>query len=59
MKKYKRIPQHVGVIPDGNRRWAVGQGLGKQDGYKYGIGPGLKLYEALSWYQETDVTLGG
>ncbi|GAB2489746.1 polyprenyl diphosphate synthase [Alkalibacterium psychrotolerans] len=46
MKKYKRMPKHIGVIPDGNRRWAVTKGLGKQDGYNHGIGPGLKLYEA-------------
>ena len=22
MKKFKRLPQHIGIIPDGNRRWA-------------------------------------
>lgn len=45
MKKYSRLPKHIGVIPDGNRRWAVAKGLGKQDGYRNGIGPGLDLYE--------------
>lgn len=45
MSQYKRLPKHIGVIPDGNRRWAVAQGLMKQDGYDNGIGPGLKLYE--------------
>jgi len=44
MKKFKRLPQHVGVIPDGNRRWAQNKGLKKQDGYKFGIQPGLDLY---------------
>jgi undecaprenyl diphosphate synthase len=43
--KFKRIPQHVGIIPDGNRRWAVQHGLRKQDGYEKGIEPGFKLYE--------------
>ncbi|MDN6194363.1 MAG: undecaprenyl diphosphate synthase family protein [Alkalibacterium sp.] len=46
MGKYKRLPKHIGVIPDGNRRWAVGKGMSKHDGYDYGIGPGMKLYEA-------------
>jgi len=39
------IPQHVGFIPDGNRRWAVTHGLGKEAGYAHGIQPGLQLYE--------------
>lgn len=41
----RTLPSHVGFIPDGNRRWAVGQGLPKQSGYEAGIGPGLALYE--------------
>lgn len=44
---WKRIPTHIGVIPDGNRRWAVERGLEKQDGYAYGIMPGFSLYESL------------
>ena len=39
------IPRHVGFIPDGNRRWAVDQGLAKEAGYAEGIAPGLLLYE--------------
>lgn len=42
--KFKRMPRHIGVIPDGNRRWAVGHGLGKQEGYSMGLDPGLELY---------------
>jgi undecaprenyl diphosphate synthase len=34
----------VGIIPDGNRRWAQGQGFEKQDGYHFGVQPGLELY---------------
>jgi undecaprenyl diphosphate synthase len=44
MKKFKRLPQHIGVIPDGNRRWAQNKGLKKQDGYNFGLQPGLDLY---------------
>lgn len=43
--KFKRLPKHIGVIPDGNRRWAVGQGLPKEDGYRRGLEPGMMLYE--------------
>lgn len=39
------MPRHIGFIPDGNRRWAVDQGLTKEAGYAYGIDPGLLLYE--------------
>ena len=43
MKKCK--PKHIGIIPDGNRRWAVEHGLSKKDGYAYGLKPGLKLIQ--------------
>ena len=43
--KFSRLPRHVGVIPDGNRRWAVSQGLAKESGYEKGLKPGLMLYE--------------
>lgn len=39
------LPCHVGFIPDGNRRWAVNQGLAKEAGYAEGIAPGLQLFE--------------
>jgi len=45
LKKYNRIPNHIGIIPDGNRRWAQKNGMGKKDGYEYGIIPGFKLYK--------------
>ena len=38
-----RMPEHVGIIPDGNRRWAVRSGLQKADGYRHGLAPGLAL----------------
>ncbi len=44
MKQYKRLPQHIGIIPDGNRRWAQSNGLNKEDGYEHGISPGFELY---------------
>lgn len=40
-----KLPKHIGVIPDGNRRWACEHGLGKECGYSYGIDPGFQLYQ--------------
>ena len=39
------IPDHIGIIPDGNRRWALKHGLTKEEGYAQGILPGLLLFE--------------
>jgi len=56
MKK-SRIPTHVGLIPDGNRRWAMDRGLGKEAGYAHGIDPGLLLYEQcrVAGIEETSI----
>ena len=40
-----RIPNHIGIIPDGNRRWAVAKGMSKDKGYESGIDPGLALFK--------------
>ena len=32
------LPQHVGIIPDGNRRWAKAKGLGSVEGHQAGVG---------------------
>jgi undecaprenyl diphosphate synthase len=45
MPEYQRLPKHIGIIPDGNRRWALSHGLNKEDGYDYGIEPGFQLYK--------------
>jgi undecaprenyl diphosphate synthase len=39
------LPDHVGFIPDGNRRWAKSHGLAKEAGYRSGIQPGVQLFE--------------
>jgi undecaprenyl diphosphate synthase len=44
MNTFKRLPHHIGIIPDGNRRWAQVRGFEKQDGYKFGIQPGFQVY---------------
>lgn len=40
-----RIPNHIGIIPDGNRRWAINHGLNKEDGYAWGLNPGIELFK--------------
>lgn len=40
-----RVPNHIGIIPDGNRRWAAGKGLAKEMGYKEGLMPGLRILQ--------------
>jgi undecaprenyl diphosphate synthase len=44
-KRFARLPRHLGVIPDGNRRWADARGLERADGYPAGVEPGLRLYD--------------
>lgn len=44
MQRYQRLPHHIGIIPDGNRRWAQSNGMNKEDGYNHGIDPGFELY---------------
>lgn len=41
-----RIPKHIGIIPDGNRRWAKAHDLKKENGYAYGLQPGVQLLHA-------------
>lgn len=40
-----RIPNHIGIIPDGNRRWASSNGMSKELGYDAGLNPGLELFK--------------
>ncbi|GAB6098342.1 polyprenyl diphosphate synthase [Halanaerocella petrolearia] len=54
-----RIPEHIGVIPDGNRRWAENQGLNKEDGYTYGLGPGLEIFKLCQQKGVKELTFYG
>lgn len=55
----KRVPKHIGIIPDGNRRWADGNGLKKEEGYAYGLEPGLKLLHAAQKHGIQELTYYG
>jgi len=59
MEMFKRIPAHIGIIPDGNRRWATENGLQKKDGYMHGIEPGFELYEMMIEYGIKEATFYG
>jgi tritrans,polycis-undecaprenyl-diphosphate synthase [geranylgeranyl-diphosphate specific] len=48
----REIPDHVGLILDGNRRWAKDMGLSINDGHKYGF---EKLKEVLKWCWELGI----
>lgn len=54
-----RIPKHIGIIPDGNRRWAKERGLKKEEGYTFGLEPGLALLRAVKKYGVRELTYYG
>jgi undecaprenyl diphosphate synthase len=54
-----RIPNHIGVIPDGNRRWSVDNGLSKDMGYTFGLDPGLSLYKLCKEMGVKEITYYG
>lgn len=54
-----RVPNHIGVIPDGNRRWAKNRGLNKEDGYDFGLSPGLELMRQAKEYGINEITYYG
>ena len=54
-----RIPKHIGIIPDGNRRWALSQQMEKKDGYQYGLEPGMKLLKKAKEYGVEELTYYG
>ncbi|MDE7439211.1 MAG: undecaprenyl diphosphate synthase family protein [Clostridia bacterium] len=54
-----RTPTHIGIIPDGNRRWATKNGLQKEQGYEYGLLPGLKLLRAAKQRGVKELTYYG
>jgi hypothetical protein len=55
----RRLPRHIGFIPDGNRRWAVQHGLAKEQRYASGIAPGLALFEACKALGVEEVSVYG
>lgn len=54
-----RIPKHIGIIPDGNRRWAKENGLKKEEGYAFGLDPGVKVVQLAKEYGVKELTYYG
>lgn len=54
-----RYPKHIGIIPDGNRRWAQDNGMKKKDGYDKGLNPGLELFKLAQKYGIEEITYYG
>lgn len=54
-----RIPEHIGIIPDGNRRWAVENGMSKEKGYDKGLDPGLVLFKLCEEIGIKEITYYG
>lgn len=43
--RFSRLPRHVGLIPDGNRRWAREHRLHAAEGYSRGVSKGLQMLQ--------------
>ncbi|MBC8586990.1 undecaprenyl diphosphate synthase family protein [Paratissierella segnis] len=54
-----RVPKHIGIIPDGNRRWALTNGLTKEKGYDRGLDPGLHVFKLCERYGIKELTFYG
>lgn len=54
-----RIPNHIGIIPDGNRRWAQSKGMTKETGYAAGLDPGLSLFHLCKDVGVKEITYYG
>ena len=56
---FTRIPRHIGVIPDGNRRWAVKNGMEKHEGYRFGLEPAFELCDLCIKLGVEEITFYG
>ncbi len=54
-----RVPNHIGIIPDGNRRWSVQMGFTKDKGYDFGLKPGLELFKLCKEAGVKEITYYG
>jgi tritrans,polycis-undecaprenyl-diphosphate synthase [geranylgeranyl-diphosphate specific] len=51
---FKQLPNHIAIIPDGNRRWSEKHGKSKQEGYAIGI---RHIGDVLKWCKEHDIRM--
>lgn len=45
--KNPHLPNHIAIIPDGNRRWAKEKGLPSLEGHRSGVDAGLKIAQKI------------
>jgi undecaprenyl diphosphate synthase len=54
-----RLPKHIGIIPDGNRRWADSRGMPRINGWNNGLDPGISLFKLIQQAGVKEVTYYG
>ena len=59
MEKITRFPNHVAIVPDGNRRWAEQHKLPKLDGHRAGAENMWHMIQYLSEYPIKYITMYG
>ncbi|KKK67518.1 hypothetical protein LCGC14_2953260, partial [marine sediment metagenome] len=52
----KKVPNHLGIILDGNRRWAKEKGLSAFEGHKKGL---ETIKNTIEWCKENGITTKG
>lgn len=50
----EKVPRHLAIIPDGNRRWAKKKGISVKEGYITGI---RKIGDVLKWCKAADIRM--
>ena len=58
-RQFTNLPSHIGIIPDGNRRWAEARGLPRHAGYDYGLAPALEFVAACTELGVRELTFYG
>ena len=59
LPKDTTVPNHIAIIPDGNRRWARARGLYTLEGHKAGFDASVKVCRAAREWGVHTITLWG
>ena len=55
--EFKHLPRHIGLMMDGNGRWAQRRGLSRLDGHRYGTQNVRRVLDACAYFGIRVVTL--
>lgn len=58
-KSYARMPKHIGIIPDGNRRWADQRSLPRGRGYLPGVDAAFRILAEIKSMNIEEVSVYG